>query len=58
MTRYRTAIRILIEALREIFDESSYKRFLHRNGLSSSRESYQQFWREREHSHSRRPRCC
>lgn len=51
-------LRLLLEALREIFDESSYKRFLLRTGLPSSPDSYQQFWREREAAHARRPRCC
>ena len=58
MSHCKRAVRIVLEALREIFDESSYERFLQRTGLPSSRDSYQQFWREREHSHSRRVRCC
>jgi hypothetical protein len=51
-------LRLMLETLREIFDESSYNRFLQRRGLSSSRDSYQQFWREREAAHARRQRCC
>jgi hypothetical protein len=58
MTRYRRAMRILIEALREIFDEASYRRFLERTGSPSSPEAYEEFWRERQEALSRRTRCC
>jgi hypothetical protein len=58
MTRLRRAARILLEMLREIFDEASYGRFLERSGLTSSRGAYDRFWREREAAHARRPRCC
>jgi hypothetical protein len=50
--------RILIAALREIFDESSYARFLNRSHMASSPEAYAAFWREREASQARRPKCC
>ena len=58
MIRLRHAARILLATLREIFDESSYARFLQRERLTSSPESYAAFWRERENAHARRPRCC
>ncbi|HZQ96597.1 MAG TPA: hypothetical protein VFA67_16425 [Candidatus Sulfotelmatobacter sp.] len=58
MKSWASAARILLEALREIFDEAPYRRFLQRRGLASSPEAYQQFWREREAAHARRPRCC
>ena len=58
MTRLRRAARILLEMLREIFDEASYGRYLERSGLTSSRDAYDRFCREREAAHSRRPRCC
>lgn len=44
--------------LQEIFEESSYARFLERSGLASSREAYAAFLRETEAARVRRPRCC
>jgi hypothetical protein len=52
------AARILLTALREIFDEAAYARFLQRTHRSSSQEAFAAFWREREGNHSRRPKCC
>ncbi|MGH9669177.1 MAG: hypothetical protein ACRD3A_03595 [Terriglobales bacterium] len=55
-------LRALLEtaaaALREIFDESAYSRFLTRTGQPSSRAAYAAFLRERAASQERRPRCC
>ena len=48
---------ILMAALREIFDEAAYARFLGREGRTS-RESYAAFLREREAKVARRARCC
>jgi hypothetical protein len=48
----------LLAALREIFDEAAYARFLRRTQMTHSREAYAAFWRERESVHARRPRCC
>jgi len=45
-------------ALREVFDESAYERFLLRTRAPRSRESYQAFMREKEAAAARRPRCC
>ena len=50
--------RLLLAALREIFDESAYQRFLVREGLPASRVSYAAFLREHEVGKVRRPRCC
>jgi len=50
--------RVLLAALREIFDESAYARFLLRSQMASSPAAYAAFWRERESSHERRSRCC
>ena len=50
--------RILLAALREIFDEASYSRFLRRERMESSPQAYSAFWREREVGQARRPRCC
>jgi hypothetical protein len=58
MTRIVKAARILLATLREIFDEAAYARFLRRSQMASSPAAYAAFWRERESSHERRPRCC
>ena len=49
---------LLVLALREIFDESAYARFLARRRMACSRESYAQFLREYGAVKERRPRCC
>ncbi|HZR29905.1 MAG TPA: hypothetical protein VFA71_14095 [Terriglobales bacterium] len=56
--RIHNTWRLLIAALREIFDENAYARFLAREGMSSSRIAYAAFLRERETAFQRRPRCC
>lgn len=50
--------KIVLSALREIFDEAAYKRFLERTGMQSSRAAYVSFLRESEQVRNRRPRCC
>jgi hypothetical protein len=61
-TGFRSVIRharlLLVSALREIFDESAYNRFLDRRQLPSSREAYAAFRREYDAAKARRPRCC
>ena len=57
-TRIVNAARILLAALREIFDEAAYERFLHRAQTESSPAAYAAFWRERESGHARRHKCC
>jgi hypothetical protein len=52
------ALRLLWAALREIFDEAPYDRFLSAQGLSNSRLAYQAFLRERRAAQERKPRCC
>ena len=54
----KTIARIVLAALREIFDEAAYTRFLERNRIASSREAYAAFLREGETARARRPRCC
>jgi len=49
---------ILGAALREIFDESAYQRFLERTRSSRSRDSYRKFMQEHEATSPRKPRCC
>jgi len=57
MTTLKNAVRIFISAVREIFDESAYARFLKRTNMTSSSAAYAAFWRERE-SNRPKPRCC
>jgi len=58
MSRLVQGMQILLAALREIFDEAPYQRFLKRTNVASSPAAYAAFWRERESSQQRRPRCC
>ena len=57
MTRLKRAACILINTLREIFDEAAYARFLERTQMVSSPSAYAAFWRERE-AKAPKPRCC
>ena len=57
MTQLQKIIKTLISALREIFDEAAYARFLLRTKMASSPAAYDAFWRERE-SKAPKPRCC
>jgi hypothetical protein len=43
---------------REIFDESSYERYLLRTCASRSVASYRDFVRERDAAIMKKPRCC
>jgi len=45
-------------ALREIFDESAYERFLLRTRNARSVASYSAFVRERDAGLMKKPRCC
>ncbi|MFZ0772880.1 MAG: hypothetical protein WCA49_24200 [Candidatus Sulfotelmatobacter sp.] len=62
MKRVRETIRdcaaTAVAALREIFDEAAYARFLHRVGMASSSEAYAAFRRDFEEAKVRRPKCC
>lgn len=58
MRRIYSSWRIVIETLREIFDEAAYSRFLRRDGRASSIEAYAAFRREFEEGKARRPKCC
>jgi len=49
---------IVRAALREIFDESAYDRFLARTHSERSASSYRAFMRERENAMARKQRCC
>jgi hypothetical protein len=52
------SLSLLVAALREIFDESAYLRFLNRSQIASSPQAYAAFCRECEEGKARRPRCC
>ena len=54
--RYSAAMLMMV--IREIFDESSYSRFLSRTQMPSSPQAYAAFRREHEALKARRPRCC
>jgi hypothetical protein len=58
MMRLREAVKVMLATLREIFDESAYRRFLERKQVVSSREAYAEFMQEYEVLRARRPRCC
>jgi hypothetical protein len=53
-----TALRVLWAALREIFDEAAYDRFLQVNRMVNSPGSYEKFQQERRSTQERKPRCC
>ena len=55
---FTKAIQVLLAALREIFDESAYDRFLLRANAARSVASYRAFTRERDASMQKKPRCC
>lgn len=52
------ALRILWTALREIFDEAAYDRFLVQSRSTPSRETYWSFLEERRTCQERKARCC
>jgi hypothetical protein len=58
MSRFVKAGRILLETLREIFDEAAYERFLTRTRMVSSAQAYAAFREEFEEAKARRPKCC
>jgi hypothetical protein len=58
MRRLTQAARILLETLREIFDEAAYERFLQRTKMDSSTSAYAAFRAEFEEAKTRRPKCC
>jgi len=49
---------LLLSALREIFDEAAYSRFLAQHEIRSCQGAYAAFLREQEVIKSRRPKCC
>ncbi len=57
MRKLRQTGATLAAMLREIFDESAYRRFLQRTGQPPSRASYREFLRQML-EHKPRCRCC
>jgi hypothetical protein len=55
---FGSAWKTIRDALREIFDESAYDRFLLRTNSSRSVGSYRDFTRERDAALLKKPRCC
>jgi len=55
MTR---ALQLFWQALREIFDEAAYERYLQRTGSVQSRESFAAFLAAGKTARERKPRCC
>jgi hypothetical protein len=51
-------LNMMLAALREIFDEAAYERFLKRSQQTSSRSAYRAFVHENENSSPRRLKCC
>jgi len=58
MMRLREMVNVVLAMLREIFDESAYRRFLERKQMVSSCKAYAEFMQENELLRARRPRCC
>ena len=58
VAQFGRAWALVVAALREIFDESAYRRFLTQRGIASSREAYAEFLRDGQALRERRPRCC
>jgi len=58
MSSFVKAARLLLETLREIFDEAAYERFLSRTRTPSSTKAYAAFREEFEEARTRRPKCC
>jgi hypothetical protein len=55
---FRNVMQTIRAALREIFDESAYDRFLLRTNTARSVASYHDFMRERDAAMAKKPRCC
>jgi len=54
----RRVLGLFRSALREIFDESAYERFLERQRKAPSQAAYAEFLREGQAAQERRARCC
>jgi hypothetical protein len=54
----KRVLQVVLSVMRELFDESAYARFLQRNSLAESRQSYAAFLKEQKASKATRVRCC
>ena len=54
----RRAGRLALELLRELGDESAYRRHLAAHGRAHSREEWRRFLDARLHARYVRPKCC
>jgi hypothetical protein len=54
----RRAARLLLSAVREIFDEAAYERFLTRTKVASSVKAYEAFRKDYDVLKATGPRCC
>jgi hypothetical protein len=55
---FQRCLGVIIAALREIFDETAYSRFLQRAGLPPSSSSYAAFQQEHALAKARHTKCC
>jgi len=58
MTRVRRLGRVLLGILRELADESAYRRHLAAHGRAHSGEEWRRFSEERLRAKFTRPKCC
>ncbi len=58
MSRLRRFGRLLLELLRELGDESAYRRHLAAHGRAPSREEWRRFADARQRARYQRPKCC
>lgn len=56
--RLRFFLSVIRDAVREIFDEGAYSRYLVTHGIENSSEAYKGFLVERERGSNRLRRCC
>lgn len=52
------ACRVLLDTVREILDENAFERYLARQRVARSAESYRAFLQDRDELMLRKPRCC
>ena len=58
MSRLRRAGSLLVELLRELADESAYRRYLAGRGVAASAQEWRRFSAMRLAARFERPKCC
>jgi hypothetical protein len=58
MKRFREFLRLVAGLLRELADESAYRRHLERSGSMHSAEEWRRFSESRQHAKYAQPKCC